>query len=385
MPCDRRYLLLSAGTISLIQLSCIIEELIFKQLPHFHHFWFVALVELLLFTVCGQIAGSYQRGEPFAQLPQRPPGPLHLYVLVGLSLSAGTGLGKVAFKFLNYATGTVLKSMKLLPVMALSVCWLRRKFHALQYAAALLMVASAACFGLGERDVEPDFHPLGILLSFACLTAQAMQNTAADRLLRDHGAPIHEVMAWSNAFGFLATLVITILNRELFTGFAYFCRDPHYWGLLLLRCLLFYMGALLYTILMQDGGAAGAVFVTTMRKALTVALSFLIFPKPFTDKYLSGGVLLLLAVLSEYHGKSRNHEDTTPAGAGGTLGKGGGESAGGGEAAVLLRDNGSEASLSPAESEQQQQQHAASGGEAQASHGGGTLRPRHGTPPSGPS
>ena len=40
---------------------------------------------------------------------------------------------------------------------------------------------------------QPDFHPLGILLSFACLTAQAVQNTAADRLLRDHGAPIHEV------------------------------------------------------------------------------------------------------------------------------------------------------------------------------------------------
>ena len=47
-----RYAALAVGTVSLIQLSCIIEEYIFKQLVrHFKHFWFVALVELLLFTI----------------------------------------------------------------------------------------------------------------------------------------------------------------------------------------------------------------------------------------------------------------------------------------------------------------------------------------------
>ena len=42
--------------------------------------------------------------------------------------------------------------------------------------------------------------------------------------------------AYSGAWTDRRTLVITILNRELFTGFAYFCRVPYYWGLLLLRC-----------------------------------------------------------------------------------------------------------------------------------------------------
>lgn len=47
------------------------------------------------------------------------------------------------------ATGTVLKSMKLLPVIALSALWLRRKYDLSEYLAALLMVVSAALFGLG--------------------------------------------------------------------------------------------------------------------------------------------------------------------------------------------------------------------------------------------
>ena len=71
---------------------------------------------------------------------------------------------------------------------------------------------------------------------------------------------------------------------------------------MLLRCGLFYAGALLYTLLLKDGGAAGAVFVTTTRKALTVIISFLAFPKPFSSNYAIGGGLLLGAIYCEYVG-----------------------------------------------------------------------------------
>ena len=193
---ERRFLLLSAGTIFFIQVSCIIEEWIFKQLADFHYHWFVALLELAIFSLFGHLAhvsdcdgssgssssggggsssgssGSSIGGSGSSCTTPARKGPLRLYVLVGLSLAAGTGLGKVAYRYVNYATGTVLKSMKLLPVMAVSVCWLHRSYTRLQVAAAVLMVGSAVCFGLGEAELEPSFHPLGLLLSFGCLVAQ---------------------------------------------------------------------------------------------------------------------------------------------------------------------------------------------------------------------
>uniref|UniRef100_A0A7S2BJP8 Uncharacterized protein n=1 Tax=Haptolina brevifila TaxID=156173 RepID=A0A7S2BJP8_9EUKA len=148
-----RFLLLASGTIVLVQLSCVIEEWIFKQmLPNFTFHWFVALVELVLFTVLGHIGHAFQDGHGIGSMPTRK-GPFSLYLVVGLSLAGGTGLGKVAYRYLNYATGTVLKSMKLLPVMGLSVCWLRRRYTWLQCIAASLMVSSAACFGLGEAEL----------------------------------------------------------------------------------------------------------------------------------------------------------------------------------------------------------------------------------------
>ena len=54
--CDRRYFLLAAGTIGLIQLSCMITDWIFKFMRGFHHFWFVALagaIHILTLRPCG--------------------------------------------------------------------------------------------------------------------------------------------------------------------------------------------------------------------------------------------------------------------------------------------------------------------------------------------
>ena len=101
---------LALGTILFVQLSCYVEEWIFKALPGFHYHWTVALVELLFFTVAGWCGARGKRAAP-----------LTVYAGIGCSLGAGTGLGKLAYRYLNFATGTVLKSMKLVPVMVSSV------------------------------------------------------------------------------------------------------------------------------------------------------------------------------------------------------------------------------------------------------------------------
>ena len=89
------FALLAAGTIGFLQLSCVLEEWIFKQLPGFNFHWTVALVELLLFTLFGRLG---QGREPVLRR-----GPVGLYVGVGGALALGTGLGKVSFRYLNYA------------------------------------------------------------------------------------------------------------------------------------------------------------------------------------------------------------------------------------------------------------------------------------------
>ena len=81
--------------------------------------------------------------------------------------------------------------------------------------------------------------------------AQALQNNTSDRLLRDYGVNVHEAMAWSNGVGAVAVLFVTLWTGELWRALAYFGNTGVGSALLLLRSLLFYVGALLYTILIR--------------------------------------------------------------------------------------------------------------------------------------
>ena len=53
----------------------------------------------------------------------------------------------------------------------------------------------------------------------------------------------------------------------------------------------------MYQLLLKDSGAVYAVAVTTLRKSLTVLLSFALFPKPWSSSY-GWGLLLLGAAIA---------------------------------------------------------------------------------------
>lgn len=52
----------------------------------------------------------------------------------------------------------------------------------------------------------------------------------------------------------------------------------------------------MYQLLLKDSGAVYAVAVMTLRKSLTVLLSFALFPKPWSSSYGWGLVLLGAAI-----------------------------------------------------------------------------------------
>ena len=113
-----------------------------KALPGFDYFWTVAFAELLVFSVMS-IAGAFATGTLGALLRDRK-APLYKYVLQAAVMAVYAAVAKIAYKYLNYATATVLRSSKLVFVMAISVVWLGRKYSASEYASAVAMIAAVA-------------------------------------------------------------------------------------------------------------------------------------------------------------------------------------------------------------------------------------------------
>jgi solute carrier family 35 (adenosine 3'-phospho 5'-phosphosulfate transporter), member B3 len=61
------------------------------------------------------------------------------------------------------------------------------------------------------------------------------------------------------------------------------------------------------SVVKQYGGVT-AVLVGNARKAMTMMLSFLLFPKPFTPEYAVGGMLVLVGLMANVYMKSKQHQ-----------------------------------------------------------------------------
>ena len=289
-PSVWRFAWLSAAFLLLMTFSCAVEETLFKYLPNFHYYWTTAFVELVFFA--GYAAVS------LGGMPKRTKAPLILYALTAVCLGLSQSLGKVAYKYLNYATGTVIKSAKLVPTLALTIVYLKREVPRGEWVAALLLVTSASLMALGDTAVEPSFNVMGIVLSGINLTLSALQGNLQDKCLRDHEASIMEAMLCTNSFGAVLILIVMLYTGEASAAVTYFGEDLAWrLGMLLVRSATFLAGALAFTALIKEFGAGAATAVGTARKSLTVMISLVVFPKTFHVNYLGGVVTFIAADL----------------------------------------------------------------------------------------
>jgi len=100
-------MVLSIGTVTLIGFSCYLEEWILKALVGYKFYWTMAFFELVVFAV---ITYACMSGCGKAKLEPRA-APIALYIAGASTMALYTSLGKIAYKYVNYATGTVLKSV----------------------------------------------------------------------------------------------------------------------------------------------------------------------------------------------------------------------------------------------------------------------------------
>lgn len=79
---------------------------------------------------------------------------------------------------------------------------------------------------------------------------------------------------------------------DLFTGINYALTNPHAFYLMSIYTFLAYIAISFHMTLVKEYGSIVAVLVGNTRKVLTILLSFILFPKPFSFMYVIGIVLV---------------------------------------------------------------------------------------------
>jgi len=223
--------------------------------------------------------------------------PLRAYPLLTMCLFASSSLSNLSLSYINFPTKVVFRSCKLVPTMIIATIVNKRVFHSYEYVCALSICAGLVLFAVADYSLDPLLlDPTGLMLVSGSVVADAILPNAQEHLFKD-GSSRLEVTVFSNLFSFLGMTVVTLGNGSLvqfLKGLGSDAQLAMYFGV---YAVLSYISISCYMTLVKRFGGVTAVLLTTARKAMTLVLSFLLFPKGFSWLYVYGSLLVLGAVM----------------------------------------------------------------------------------------
>jgi adenosine 3'-phospho 5'-phosphosulfate transporter B3 len=149
--------------------------------------------------------------------------------------------------------------------------------------------------GTTQKQISPSFLNLltfvGIALVSLSVVADAFLPNFQEKVF-DHGSSRVEVTFFTNILCLIGMSVGFTMTGDLPNAFAYATGNPHAFLLMTIYTFLAYIAITFHMALVKEFGGIVTVLVGNMRKAMTILLSFVLFPKPGSWLYVFGGVFV---------------------------------------------------------------------------------------------
>jgi len=205
----------------------------------------------------------------------------------------------------------LFKSSKLVPTMAMGTLMQGKQYGALEYLSAAALVMGVVFFTLGDAELRPGFHPFGVALVTAGVVADAATSNYEERefFRVTPAASQPEVMTYSSMLGTLWALLALLPTDELGAAIAHSTSNTAVLPLLVSSAACGYVSVSFVLLMINLYGATVTELVKSLRKVLTVVLSFVLYPKPISPKYLIGGVCVLASLVATHELQRRKGGD----------------------------------------------------------------------------
>ncbi|XP_037045949.1 adenosine 3'-phospho 5'-phosphosulfate transporter 2 [Bradysia coprophila] len=293
-----QFLLCCAGVFVLYIIYGYLQELIFS-LEEFKSFgWFLTLIQFAYYTLFGYFERKLEAANIQRLIPMKT------YALLAFLTLGTMGLSNSSLGYLNYPTQVIFKCCKLVPVLIGSILIQKKKHGALDFLAAICMCVGLTLFTLVDSELSPNFNATGVIMISTALLFDAVIGNVQEKAMREHKATTNEVVLYSYGIGFIYLLVILVLSGRFVTGLRFCATYPiQTYGYAFLFSLSGYLGIQFVLTLVKTCGAPTAAAVTTARKAVTIAISFLLFTKPFSIQYLWSGLIVVIGIYLNVYSK----------------------------------------------------------------------------------
>lgn len=226
------------------------------------------------------------------------------YIGLTSCLLVSSATSNIALAYINYPTKVVFRSVKLIPTMFIAVCYNKKKVQWFEFMFGVFISLGMILFAAADFQVYPNFNFFGIILVCISVLADAFLPNFQERVF-DQGASRIEVTFFTNLFTLTAMTFSFSLSGDLQYAFAYATANPHAMWLMIVYTFIAYIAITYHMALVKEFGGITTVLVGNTRKAITIVLSFVLFPKPMSVLYIGGGVLVFGSLIGNAYMKDR--------------------------------------------------------------------------------
>ena len=241
------------------------------------------------------------------------------------------------------------KSSKVIPTMVIGSVVQNRKYSINEYAAAFMLVIGIVCFTLGDQETNLSFNPRGVFLILGALFADSFAANFEEKKFFDIPSPVShaEVVFHANLVGAVFMIGAMAVTGELSTAMTSLGvltgGNAGYVGTtvgdtttrygaeevlggdderinsiesiddsfatalpaVLISATFGYISVSFILLLIRHFGASNAEVLKSSRKLISIGLSLLLYPKPFSWKLVLGTVSTICGLTYLYHLKRR--------------------------------------------------------------------------------
>ena len=169
-------------------------------------------------------------------------------------------------------------------------------FSSNEYLSAIGISLGLIMFTAADWQTSPSFNPIGLLLVSLSVCADSILPNFQQKLFSS-GASRLEVTVYSNILALIAMTVTTVWSGDLMGTFALALSNETLLAFIIVYTFVAYVAVSTYMQIVKRYGGVAAVLTATARKAMTLILSFCLFPKAFSWLYVFGALLVLGGLL----------------------------------------------------------------------------------------
>jgi len=202
------------------------------------------------------------------------------YMLLVFAKTATQGLSNLSMQQINYPAKVLFKSANPIITMFIGITWFKKGYPRRDYIVVCLLVIGLYVFMSGGSNSAPQGTSYGIILVSLSMFGSASVPMIQEHCMNKYNASAEELIYMQYIGSTIVSLILSLTSGELFVGISFLLSKGtlSVWISFVAFCSFGFAGANFSTVLTQHFGSLVNGITSTFRKALTLCLSFALFP-----------------------------------------------------------------------------------------------------------